>query len=100
MMQQYANAHTEQSEPKQYPNIVVIMEESFWDSRQLDPKLPKDLSPIFNKNQMTQLLSPSFGGGTANVEFEVLTSLNTKFFPNELLYVSKLKNRFMRCHFI
>ncbi len=37
------------------------------------------------------MISPSFGGGTANVEFEVLTSLNTAFFPNELLYVSKVK---------
>jgi Phosphoglycerol transferase and related proteins, alkaline phosphatase superfamily len=70
---------------------VVVMEESYWDARLLDTQLPQDMAPFFDKNQVTHLLSPSFGGGTANVEFEVLTSLNTTFFPNELLYVSKLK---------
>jgi phosphoglycerol transferase MdoB-like AlkP superfamily enzyme len=37
------------------------------------------------------MLSPSFGGGTANVEFEVLTGLNVYLNKNELLYVSKIK---------
>nr|WP_249135621.1 sulfatase-like hydrolase/transferase [Acinetobacter nosocomialis] len=76
---------------KEYPNIVIVMEESFWDSHHLDSGLPKDLLSFVHQNQVSNLLSPSFGGGTANVEFEVLTSLNTTFFPNELLYVSKLK---------
>ncbi|MCU4306294.1 LTA synthase family protein [Acinetobacter ursingii] len=73
------------------PNIVIIMQESFWDPRHLDQALGRNLLPFFQKNQISQLISPSFGGGTANVEFEVLTSLNTAFFPNELLYVSKVK---------
>lgn len=75
----------------QYPNIIIVMEESFWDSRKLDNNLSKDLLSFIHQNQVSTLLSPSFGGGTANVEFEVLTSLNTTFFPNELLYVSRLK---------
>ncbi len=93
IMRQYSKPTevVQSSKLKQYPNIVVVMEESYWDSRLLDPKLPQDIAPFFDKNQVTHLLSPSFGGGTANVEFEVLTSLNTAFYPNEVLYVSKLK---------
>ncbi|MFH4294246.1 LTA synthase family protein, partial [Acinetobacter baumannii] len=60
---------------KEYPNIVSVMEESFWDSHHLDSGLPKDLLSFVHQNQVSNLLSPSFGGGTANVEFEVLTSL-------------------------
>ncbi|ENR2982523.1 TPA: LTA synthase family protein [Acinetobacter nosocomialis] len=93
LMKQY-NKPEEVVQPnksQRYPNIVVVMEESYWDARLLDTQLPQDMAPFFDKNQVTHLLSPSFGGGTANVEFEVLTSLNTTFFPNELLYVSKLK---------
>ena len=32
-----------------------------------------------------------FGGGTANAEFEILTGLNISFYPNELMFVSKIK---------
>lgn len=93
IMQQYVKPEemVQQNKPQQYPNIVVVMEESYWDVRQLDSQLPQNIAPFFNKNQVTRLLSPVFGGGTANVEFEVLTSLNTAFSPNEVLYVSKLK---------
>lgn len=93
IMQQYIKPEetVQQNKPQQYPNIVVVMEESYWDVRQLDSQLPQNIAPFFNKNQATRLLSPVFGGGTANVEFEVLTSLNTAFSPNEVLYVSKLK---------
>lgn len=93
IMQQYIKPKetVQQNKPQQYPNIVVVMEESYWDVRQLDSQLPQNIAPFFNKNQATRLLSPVFGGGTANVEFEVLTSLNTAFSPNEVLYVSKLK---------
>ncbi|MFT4019909.1 MAG: LTA synthase family protein [Acinetobacter sp.] len=73
------------------PNIVIVMDESWWDPRLLDKKLPKNLMPFMQRNRVSSMLSPSFGGGTANVEFEALTSLNTLFFRNELIYVSKLR---------
>jgi len=75
----------------QLPNIIFIMSESHWDATKLDPNIPKNLTPTIEKNQLSQLLSPSFGGGTANVEFEVLTGLNVYLNKNELLYVSKIK---------
>lgn len=76
---------------KQRPNIVFVMSESHWDARLLDKSIPKNITPTIDKHQLSTLLSPSFGGGTANVEFEVLTSLNVNLNHNELLYVSKLK---------
>ncbi|OTG63821.1 LTA synthase family protein [Acinetobacter silvestris] len=78
-------------ENKVLPNIIFVMSESHWDATQLDKSIPKNLTPTIHKNQVSTLLSPSFGGGTANVEFEVLTSLNVLLNHNELAYVSKLK---------
>ena len=82
---------SENTEQKQLPNIVFVMSESHWDATQLDKSIPRNITPTINKNKVSSLLSPSFGGGTANVEFEVLTSLNTYLNHNELAYVSKLK---------
>jgi len=91
ILQQHHLLQSLENKTTQYPNIVVVMEESFWDAHKIESGLPKDLLSFIHQNQVSTLLSPSFGGGTANVEFEVLSSLNTAFFPNELLYVSKLK---------
>ncbi|EOR10884.1 LTA synthase family protein [Acinetobacter tandoii] len=77
--------------PEQQPNIVMIMSEAHWDARQLGKNIPQNITPTLDRYQTSSLLSPSFGGGTANVEFEVLTSLNIYLNHNELMYVSKLK---------
>ena len=76
--------------PPELPNIIFVMSESHWDATRLDQSIPKDITPTINKHQVSSVLSPSFGGGTANVEFEVLTSLNTFLNHNELAYTSKL----------
>ncbi len=73
------------------PNVIFVMSESHWDATKLDRSIPKNITPTINKNQVSQMLSPSFGGGTANVEFEALTSLNIYLNHNELMYVSKIK---------
>ena len=77
--------------PEQQPNIIMIMSEAHWDARQLGKSIPQNITPTLDRYQTSSLLSPSFGGGTANVEFEVLTSLNIYLNHNELMYVSKLK---------
>lgn len=77
--------------PEQQPNIIMIMSEAHWDARQLGKSIPPNITPTLDRYQTSQLLSPAFGGGTANVEFEVLTSLNIYLNHNELMYVSKLK---------
>ncbi|OTG63820.1 LTA synthase family protein [Acinetobacter silvestris] len=76
---------------KNLPNIIFVMSESHWDATQLDKSIPKNITPTIHKNQVSTLLSPSFGGGTANVEFEVLTGLNTLINNKKLAYVSNLK---------
>ena len=73
------------------PNLVFVMSEAHWNASQLDPSIPKHITPTIEKYQIGNMLSPSFGGGTANVEFEVLTGLNSFINHHETVYVSKLK---------
>ncbi len=81
-----ASAKEDTGQTKVKPNVIVVLSEAFW-----DPTILKDLSfdrdpiPFFHSLQQNYpggwLLSPQFGGGTANVEFEVLTGLSTRFLP-------------------
>ncbi len=67
---------------KQHPNIIFIMSESFWDPTRLESvPFSEDPMPTIRKNQVGWLLSPQFGGGTANIEFEAITGLNVSFLP-------------------
>ena len=69
------------------PNLIIIMSEAFW-----DPTLMKNVSfssdpiPTFRKLSSEyssgHLLSPSYGGGTSNVEFEILTGNSMSFLPD------------------
>ncbi|QGQ97382.1 LTA synthase family protein [Paenibacillus psychroresistens] len=68
------------------PNIIVILSESLFDPTLLPKvKFEKDPMPFMRdlmKNYSSGLmLSPQFGGGTANVEFEVLTGNSMRFTP-------------------
>ncbi|CAG7618418.1 hypothetical protein PAESOLCIP111_02113 [Paenibacillus solanacearum] len=70
---------------KRQPNIIVVLSESFWDITRLPGlKFSRDPAPFFHslQEQYTHgtMLSPQFGGGTANVEFEVLTGHSMRFF--------------------
>lgn len=69
-------------------NVVMVMSESFSDPRRLIGLTPQE-DPIpfthrlLNTSSSGQMLSPGYGGGTANVEFEALTSLSmSQFLPN------------------
>ncbi|MBK1812638.1 sulfatase-like hydrolase/transferase [Clostridium sp. YIM B02505] len=62
------------------PNVIVIMSESFWDATQLKGvTFDKDIVENVRNNIKGYMVSPVFGGGTANVEFEVLTGLSNYF---------------------
>lgn len=77
-------------DPNFKPNIIFVMSEAFW-----DPTLLKGISfsedpiPYFHSLQTDQtsgvMLSPVYGGGTANTEFEVLTGLSTQFLPRGVI---------------
>ncbi|WP_025785857.1 LTA synthase family protein [Sporosarcina sp. D27] len=64
------------------PNIIFVMSESFWDPTLLEKiQFEPDPMPFIRENQTGWLLSPTFGGGTSNVEFEVLTGFSNNFLP-------------------
>ncbi len=67
------------------PNIIFVQLESFFDvNTMLDTKLSRDPTPFYHQlleNWPTaELYVPTVGGGTANVEFEVMSGLNMDFF--------------------
>lgn len=76
-----------QSEVKQ-PNIIFIMDESFWDVSELesygvefDQPVTPNLQRLRGQAAYGKAYSPSFGGGTCDVEFEALTGFSTEFLP-------------------
>jgi phosphoglycerol transferase MdoB-like AlkP superfamily enzyme len=80
------------------PNVIVVLSESFWDPTLIkSAKFSKDPIPFFHKMQETQtsgwMLSPQFGGGTANVEFEVLTGNSMRFLPQGSLAYNQYINQ-------
>lgn len=83
---------------KDQPNIIIIMNESYWDIRKLkDVKYNKNLYRTFDlmsKNGVSGFLeSPEFGGGTSNVEFELLTGHSAHFFPPGYVFYNEEKDR-------
>lgn len=72
--------------PKQ-PNVIFVMNEAFWDPTLMtDVAFSEDPLPTIHQLQKETtsgyLLSPQIGGGTSNVEFEVLTGQSMSFLPN------------------
>jgi phosphoglycerol transferase MdoB-like AlkP superfamily enzyme len=88
----YANLTNEKAtEPKVTPNIVFIMSESFWDPTRLSLQFSGDpmshIRQLMSQQTSGYSLSPTFGGGTANVEFEALTGFSTSFIqPGSIPY--------------
>ncbi|WP_088067475.1 LTA synthase family protein [Gottfriedia luciferensis] len=84
---------------QQKPNIIFIMSESFWDASKLTGlHLQSDPIPtihkIMSENTSGNLLSPTFGGGTANVEYEALTGQSNAFLrPGSMPYQDGLANK-------
>ena len=75
------------AENKIKPNIIVILSESVFDVSQL-PNIKISANPIKNilQDQKTTLISPQFGGGTANVEFEIITGFSNYFMQGKVPY--------------
>lgn len=75
------------------PNIIIILSESLWDAIQLSEiKYSQDPIKNIRSDIKSNFISPSFGGETANVEFELLTGLSNYFLPpNSYPYTQYLK---------
>jgi phosphoglycerol transferase MdoB-like AlkP superfamily enzyme len=70
------------SGPREKPDVIMLMSESFWDPTRLKTlKLSEDPLPNIRAAQSGHVFSPEFGGMTANVEFEALTGFSNAFLP-------------------
>lgn len=75
----------DESDNLSQPNIIYVQLESLFDVNTiLGSRYSKDPTPNFNRLSREfpsgELYVPSIGGGTANVEFEVLSGFNLEFF--------------------
>lgn len=81
-----ANKFPEDTKPTTKPNIVLIMNESFWDPTKFNSvDFSEDIMRGFRKYEKGEIISPAIGGGTANVEFEALTGLSNYFMGQGVL---------------
>lgn len=80
------------------PNVIFVMSEAFWDPTLLtNVTFSEDPLPTIHRLQKESganyLLSPQYGGGTSNVEFEVLTGNSMSALPGGSIpyqqYISK-----------
>jgi len=89
-------AKTEDTQVK--PDIIVVLDESFWDPTILPGiTFSEDPLPYFRELGKSAdskiMVSPVFGGSTANVEFELLTGLSTNFLPpGAIAYQNYIEN--------
>ncbi len=72
--------------PVKSPNIIYVMNESFWDASRLegieyDRELTPNLQKLKQEGASGFLYTPSFGGGTCDVEFEALTGFSVEHLP-------------------
>lgn len=69
----------------QKPDVVVYMAEAFWDVTKLGVRFSRDPIPNFHalaaSHRLFSMTSPQRGGGTANVEFEMLTGIPHGLLP-------------------
>ena len=82
-------AVTPAGETEQSPTIIYVMDESYWDVSELEQygfAFDTDVSANLHRLQETSAFgraySPSFGGGTCDVEFEALTGYSVSYLPN------------------
>ncbi|MBP5684264.1 MAG: LTA synthase family protein, partial [Bacilli bacterium] len=78
-------------------NIIFILSESFYDISKIDEikydqDIIKDYHELKEKGKLVNMLSPTFGGKTGNVEFELLTGINLAYYDSSYIpymYVTK-----------
>ena len=80
------------------PNIIVFFSEAYWDIDQLDEvefniPVSYNFNNLKNEGEFVNLVSPSYGGLSENVAFELLTGANMNYFPNGYIPVMSLYSR-------
>lgn len=100
--EQIKNIEAQKSENSENfnPDIIFIMSESFWDPQTLngityEEELLPNLKNLQSQGLYGQNLSPKFGGGTSNVEFEALTGFSNDYLPDGCIpYQQYIRNDF------
>lgn len=71
------------------PTILYVMDESYWDVTELeaygvsfDTDISQNLHSLKDSTAQGRIFSPSFGGGTCDVEFEALTGYSVAYLPS------------------
>lgn len=80
------------------PDILIIQSESFTDPTLIGMEnFSADPLPYFHSLQKVTnsfgMSVPSFAGGTANTEFEVVTGMSTMFFPSDATVYANYMNK-------
>ena len=82
-------AQTPADERVEQPTIIYVMDESYWDVSELeqygfqfDTDVSANLHALQQNSAHGRVYSPSFGGGTCDVEFEALTGYSVSYLPN------------------
>lgn len=77
-------------------NIIVILDETFYDPELLTYLYPHsggdpipNLHEVFEDYPSGYMYSPEYGGGTANIEFEVFTGLSN-YWANSMQYINSV----------
>ena len=87
------NVEKNENSVEEKPNIIVIMNETFADiNRIYNLGFEDNISFIKNISDDTKLYSPSYGGSTANCEYEFLTGFSTAFYQDSVPYQQYIKS--------
>jgi phosphoglycerol transferase MdoB-like AlkP superfamily enzyme len=78
-------------------NVYILLTESFWNPAEMLPEkgtsfLTPEFQTLWNANGHHHMLSPMFGGGTANVEFEMLCGIPARIVNKGIIFQVALAN--------
>ena len=80
------------------PNIIVVFSESFWDIDQLeeiefDKAITSNYNSLKEKGKLVNVITPSYGGMSENVTFEVMTGGSMNYFSKGYIPIMSLYSR-------
>ncbi len=80
------------------PNIIVIFSEAFWDidvleEIEFDKPITSNFNSLKEKGKLVNIISPSYGGMSENVSFELLTGGSMNYFSRGYIPIMSLYSR-------
>ncbi|MCH4890880.1 LTA synthase family protein [Acidaminobacter sp. JC074] len=89
---------TTKSIDNERPNIIVIMNESFWNPENLpnvkfSKPLTSSLDSLKIESMFGNMVSPEFGGGTSNIEYEILSGQSMYYLPTGMMAFNTCINK-------